>query len=82
MKSKLSFKSKYLISGVEINTLGLPPSFGTLASISPKALETDSFPGINLKGPNTFSFLLNEASVLYKHLILYIHTDKFCLLLQ
>ena len=31
---------KDLISGIAITTLGLPPSLGNFASISPKVLET------------------------------------------
>ena len=41
-----------------MRTLLLPSYFASLASISPKALETDNFPGYILKGPNTvFPFL-------------------------
>jgi len=42
---------KYVIYGLAIKTLGFPPNSGFLASISPKDLETDSFPGSILKGP-------------------------------
>lgn len=52
-----------------ITTLGLPLKIGFLASMSPIALETESFPGITRSGPTIFSvfpsfFILIEASVL------------------
>ena len=39
IKSLLSFKSKVIISGVAIKTLGFPPNSGILAYKSPIALE-------------------------------------------
>jgi len=42
IKSRLFDISKVFISGLEINTLGLPPNFVNLASIFPNALETYS----------------------------------------
>ena len=45
-----------LISGSAITTLGFPPKFESLASASPKVLETDSLPGKTLKGPTIISF--------------------------
>ena len=50
-KSKLGLSLKLFISGSQTMTLGFPPYFGRLASISPKVLETDSRPGKTLKGP-------------------------------
>ena len=50
-----------MISGFAINTLGFPSYLGSLASISPKERETDSFPGSILKGPRMmlpFLFLI------------------------
>ncbi len=46
-----------LISGVAITTLGLPPNFYNLASISPKVRDTDNLPGRTLIGPTITSFL-------------------------
>jgi len=40
-----------LISGVGITHLGFPPYLGSLASISPIVLDTDSLPGKTLWGP-------------------------------
>jgi len=47
-----------------MRTLGFPPSFTFLASMSPNALETESLPGKIRNGPNIFSFLVKLASVL------------------
>jgi len=43
--------SNSIISGVATTTLGLPPNFSLLASMSPKVLETESLPGNTLYGP-------------------------------
>ncbi len=53
--------SKYVIYGLAINTFGFPPYFSIFASISPKDLETDNFPGKRRKGPGIFtpSFVFN-----------------------
>lgn len=46
------------ISGVATTTLGLPPYFSSLASISPNVRDTDNLPGRTLRGPTITSFLL------------------------
>jgi hypothetical protein len=42
------------MSGSQTITLGFPPYFGLLASISPKVFETESLPGNTLRGPYTY----------------------------
>ena len=54
MKSKLSCTLKVVISGSQTITLGLPPYFGRLASISPKVFDTLSLPGKTRSGPWTY----------------------------
>jgi len=61
----LSSISNSIISGVATTTLGLPPNFSLLASISPKVLETESLPGKTLYGPYMilgFSSLLSYVA--------------------
>jgi len=41
-----------------MTTFGFPPVFISLASASPKVLETDNLPGNTLKGPTTTSFFV------------------------
>ena len=48
MKSSASDISISFISGWQITQFGLPPNFGSLASISPIVLETESDPGKTL----------------------------------
>lgn len=50
-KSQVSSIKKVSISGSAITTLGFPPNFGSLASMSPNVRETESLPGNTLKGP-------------------------------
>ena len=58
MKSCFLVILKDFISGVDITTFGLPPYFASLASASPKVLDTESLPGRTLKGPTISSFLI------------------------
>jgi len=53
MKSKSGVILKELISASAITTFGFPPYFSSLASISPKVLETESLPGRHRGGPTS-----------------------------
>ena len=54
MKSKLSCTLKEVISGSHTITLGFPPYFGRLASMSPNVLLTERRPGKTRRGPCTY----------------------------
>lgn len=59
-----------LISGVATTTLGLPPNFSRLASMSPNVLETESLPGNTLNGPYIIFGLSSLFSVVAKTALL------------
>ena len=50
-KSSLSYIVNLVISGSKETQFGIPSKSGSLASMSPKVLVTDSFPGYTLNGP-------------------------------
>ena len=59
------------ISGSAITTFGFPPYLESLASASPKVLDTESRPGKTLRGPTMISFLEGLALSIFWAVVLW-----------